>query len=40
MTQIARAVGAEPELLELTLFQPPGDLADANDANDANDAAE
>jgi hypothetical protein len=35
MTQTARAVGAEPELLELTLFQPPGDLADANDANDA-----
>ena len=24
MTQTARAVGAEPDLLELTLFQPPG----------------
>jgi hypothetical protein len=26
MTQTAGAVRAEPELLELTLFQPPGDL--------------
>lgn len=30
MAQTARAVGVEPELLELTLFQPPGDLADEN----------
>ena len=34
MTQTAQAVGVEPELLELTLFQPPGDLADENGAAD------
>jgi hypothetical protein len=34
MTLTAQAVGAGPELLELTLFQPPGDLADENDAAD------
>jgi hypothetical protein len=34
MTQTARAVGVEPELLEITLFQPPGDLAEENGAAD------
>jgi hypothetical protein len=32
MTQAARAVGVETELLELTLFQPPGDQTDENGA--------
>jgi hypothetical protein len=34
MIQTAQAVGVEPELLELTLFQPPDDLNDENDAAD------
>lgn len=34
MAQTARTVGVEPELLELTLFQPPGDLNDENGAAD------
>jgi 8-oxoguanine DNA glycosylase-like protein len=34
MTQTAQTVGVEPELLELTLFQPPGDLTDENGAAD------
>lgn len=34
MTQTARAVGVEPELLEITLFQPPGDLTEENGAAD------
>jgi len=34
MTQTARAAGVEPELLELTLFQPPGDLGEEDDAAD------
>jgi hypothetical protein len=32
MNQTAQAVGVEPDLLELTLFQPPGDLADETGA--------
>jgi hypothetical protein len=32
MMQTAGAVGVQPDLLELTLFQPPGDLADENGA--------
>jgi hypothetical protein len=32
MAQTARTVGVEPGLLEVTLFQPPGDLADENGA--------
>jgi hypothetical protein len=34
MTQTARTAGVEPELLELTLFQPPGDLREEGDAAD------
>jgi hypothetical protein len=34
MTQTAQAIGVEQDLLELTLFQRPGDLADENDAAD------
>jgi hypothetical protein len=34
MTQTARTAGVDPELLELTLFQPPGDLNDENGAAD------
>jgi hypothetical protein len=34
MRQTADAVGAEPDVLELTLFQPPGDIADEHDAAD------
>jgi len=34
MTQTARTVEVEPELLELTLFQPPGDLYEENGAAD------
>jgi hypothetical protein len=34
MGQTARAAGAEPELLELTLFRPPRDLTDEHDASD------
>jgi hypothetical protein len=34
MSQTAQKVGVEPELLELTLFQPPGALNDENDAAD------
>jgi len=34
MAQTARTAGVEPELLELTLFQPPGDLNDENGAAD------
>lgn len=34
MTQTARTVGVEPELLEITLFQPPGDLNEENGAAD------
>jgi len=34
MTQTAQAVRVEPELLELALFEPPGDLNDENDAAD------
>jgi len=34
MTQTARAAGVEPELLELTLFQPPGGLGEEGDAAD------
>ena len=34
MTQTARAAGVEPELLELTLFQPPGDPGEEDDAAD------
>jgi hypothetical protein len=34
MRQIADAVDVEPDLLELTLFQPPGDIADEHDAAD------
>jgi hypothetical protein len=34
MTQTAGAAGVEPELLELTLFQPPGDLGEEGDAAD------
>jgi hypothetical protein len=32
MKQTAQAAGTQPELLELTLFQPPGELADENGA--------
>jgi hypothetical protein len=32
MQQTAQRADTEPGLLELTLFQPPGDLADENDA--------
>jgi hypothetical protein len=32
MTQTARTVEAEPQLLELTMFQPPGNLSDEDDA--------
>jgi hypothetical protein len=32
MTHTARVVGVAPDLLELTLFQPPGDVADENGA--------
>jgi len=34
MTQTARTVGVEPELLELTLFQPPGGSDEENGAAD------
>jgi hypothetical protein len=34
MGQTARRVGVAPELLELTLFRPPGELNDENDAAD------
>ena len=34
MTQTARTAGVEPEFLELTLFQPPGDLNEERDAAD------
>jgi hypothetical protein len=34
MRQTADAVGVEPDLLELTLFQPPRDVADEQDAAD------
>jgi hypothetical protein len=34
MTQTAQTVRVEPELLELALFEPPGDLNDENDAAD------
>jgi hypothetical protein len=34
MRQTADAVDVEPDLLELTLFQPPGDIADEHDAAD------
>jgi hypothetical protein len=34
MTQTAQALGIWPELLELTLFQPPGDLNEERDAAD------
>ena len=34
MMQTAGAVGVQPDLLELTLFQQPGDLADENGAAD------
>ena len=34
MTQTAGTVGAEPELLELTLFQPTGDQKAEGDASD------
>ena len=34
MTQTAREVGVSPELLELTLFQPPGDLNEENGTAD------
>ena len=34
MTQTAQEVGVSPELLELTLFEPPGDLNEENDAAD------
>jgi len=32
MTQTARTVGVTPDLLELTLFQPPGSLDEENGA--------
>jgi hypothetical protein len=32
MTQTAQAAGTSPELFEVTLFQPPGDLSDENGA--------
>ncbi len=34
MGQTARVVGVDPELLELTMFRPPGDLNDEHDAAD------
>ena len=34
MRQTADAVGIEPELLEVTLFEPPGEIADERDAAD------
>ncbi len=34
MRQTAAAAGVEPELLEITIFQPPGDIADEHDAAD------
>ena len=34
MTQTARTVGVKPEVLELTLFQPPGDLNEEDGAAD------
>jgi hypothetical protein len=34
MTQTARAAGVQPELLELTPFQSPGDLGEEDDAAD------
>ena len=34
MRQTAAAVGVEPELLEVTMFQPPRDIADEHDAAD------
>jgi hypothetical protein len=34
MAQTAQAAGVEPELLELTLFKPPGDLSEDGDAAD------
>jgi hypothetical protein len=34
MLQTADEVGVEPDLLELTLFQPPRDIADEHDAAD------
>ena len=34
MRQTSDAVGVEPEMLELTLFQPPEDLNDEHDAAD------
>jgi hypothetical protein len=34
MGHTARAVGVEPEILELTLFRPPGDLNAEHDAAD------
>lgn len=32
MTQTAHAIGAQPEVLELTLFRPPGELSDEDAA--------
>ena len=34
MAQAAGTAGVEPQLLELTLFQPPGDLNEESDAAD------
>jgi hypothetical protein len=34
MTQTAQTVEVEPELLELTLFEPPVDLSEEGDAAD------